>query len=415
MKKEIIITAKTVEEAMSKAYAEHSAEGEVSCEILEMPKKGFLGIGSTPAKVKVVIDDGEDDSDISSIISDLKSMKTVTDKGGDGTFRPEKKPAAKKPNKPAEKPAKPAVKQESAAPVKSEKVAKPQPVKIQEKKPVEVKTDAPKTDAPKAEKKPEAPKIDAPKAEKKPEAPRAEAPKKILTDEEKKQKYEPVSDVEMQFALDFVETVLRDLEIEATAISVKDGDGDYVGINIIGENTGALIGHHGETLDAIQYLANLSASRRSPTPNREFLKITVDIENYRAKREETLRSLARRMAAKAVKYKRNFVLEPMNPYERRIIHSEIQGIENVDTHSVGSDENRKVVVTYEGADKQDRRSGNRRRKNDRRDRAVSEGAPVSETAFETAPAAEPQHKGPTVLFDSSATNTSVNSDGWKKL
>ncbi|MBQ7827719.1 MAG: Jag N-terminal domain-containing protein [Clostridia bacterium] len=329
MKKEIIITAKTVEEAMSDAYAKYSAEGDVSFEILEMPKKGFLGIGGTPAKVKVVIDDGEDDIDISDILSDVKSMSTVTDRGGDG------KPAEKKPEPKANK-----------ADVEK-KNAEPAPKK--ENKPA---------DKPKA--KPEEKLAKAEKAEK---PAKTEAPaKKAYAEDNKKNKYEPVSEVEMQYAIEFVETVLRDLEIEAKAVSVKDEDGDFVGINIEGENTGALIGHHGETLDAIQYLANLSASRRSPTPNREFLKLTVDIENYRAKREDTLRALARRMAAKAVKYKRNFVLEPMNPYERRIIHSEIQQIENVDTHSVGSDENRKVVVTYEGADKSDRRSRQRRRR-----------------------------------------------------
>lgn len=346
MKKEIIITAKTVEEAMSQAYSQYSAEGEVSVEILEMPKKGFLGIGGSPAKVKVIIDDGEDDADISSIISDMKAMKVETDKGGDGKTYEEAKKTMPKPNKAnaektASKPAqKPAQKQEEKKEVKrDEKVAKPQPVKIQEKKPVEIKLQ--------------------PVVEDKAESVPAQ---KAFAEDDKKRRYEPVTDVEMQFAIEFVETVLRDLEIDAKAVSVKDNDGDYVGINIIGENTGALIGHHGETLDAIQYLANLSASRRSPTPNREFLKITVDIENYRAKREETLRALARRMAAKAVKYKRNFVLEPMNPYERRIIHSEIQQIENVDTHSVGSDENRKVVVTYEGADKAERRSRSRHRR-----------------------------------------------------
>ena len=330
MKKEIIITAKTVEEAMSEAYSKYSSEGEVSCEILEMPKKGFLGIGSTPAKIKAVIDDGEDEVDLSSIINDMKAMKVETDRGGDGKPAPaEKKPQPKAKPAPAEKPA-PKKEQPKAAPAaKSEPAEKPAP----------------------AEKKP------AP-AEKPAEKPA----KKAAADDSKKRKYDPVTEVEMQFAVEFIETVLRDLEIEAKAVPVKDEEGDFVGINIEGDNTGALIGHHGETLDAIQYLANLSASRRSPTPNREFLKITVDIENYREKREETLRALARRMAAKAVKYKRNFVLEPMNPYERRIIHSEIQLIDDVDTHSVGSDENRKVVVTYEGADKADRRNRQRRRR-----------------------------------------------------
>jgi predicted outer membrane repeat protein len=142
-----------------------------------------------------------------------------------------------------------------------------------------------------------------------------------------------------------------------------EGGAVYPRLVISGEGAGILIGHHGETLDAIQYLVNLSALRRGGNTQKEFVKIVVDIENYREKREETLRSLARRTAAKAQKYKKNVLLEPMNPYERRIIHSELQGVENISIHSVGSDENRKIVVTYEGADKVERRPrrGARRR------------------------------------------------------
>lgn len=319
---------------MSEAYSKYSSEGDVSCEILEMPKKGFLGIGGTPAKIKAIIDDGEDEVDLDSIINDMKAMKVETDRGGDG------KPMAEE-KKPQPKDVKP-------APQKAPAQKKEQPAKA---------APAPKT---KKEAEKPAPAVKAEQPAK--EIPVAAPAKKPVVDDDKKKKYDPVTDVEMQFAVEFIETVLRDLEIEAKAVPVKDDEGAYVGINIEGDSSGTLIGHHGETLDAIQYLANLSASRRSPTPNREFLKLTVDIENYREKREETLRALARRMANKALKYKRNFVLEPMNPYERRIIHSEIQLMDNVDTHSVGSDENRKVVVTYEGADKVDRRGRQRRRR-----------------------------------------------------
>ena len=158
------------------------------------------------------------------------------------------------------------------------------------------------------------------------------------------------------------------MEIDATASfdgieTAGEGGTSYPRLVISGEGAGILIGHHGETLDAIQYLVNLSALRRGGSTQKEFVKIVVDIENYRAKREETLRALARRMAAKAQKYKRNVLLEPMNPYERRIIHSEIQGFENVSTHSVGSDENRKIVITYEGEDKVERRGHRGYRKN----------------------------------------------------
>lgn len=350
MKKEYIITAKTVEEAMSDAYSKYSADGEVSCEILEMPKKGFLGLGAALAKIKVTVDDGEDDADISSIISDMKAMKVETDKGGDGMDHKETKAAAEKAPAPAK----------ASAPAKAEKPA------------ADKAADAPKPQAkPEPQPKPAQKPVEAAAPAAAPTAPAANAENKESARPEKK--YEPITEAEMGFAVEFIQNVITDMGSDGKPVVVKNDEGAFVGINIEGDDTGFLIGHHGETLDAIQFLANLSASRRSPTPDRDFLKIVVDIGNYRAKREETLRALARRMAGKAVKYKRNFVLEPMNPYERRIIHSEVQDIPDVSTHSVGSDENRKVVVTYEGADKQERRRGGRRRNPSYRDRADRAG------------------------------------------
>ena len=123
-----------------------------------------------------------------------------------------------------------------------------------------------------------------------------------------------------------------------------DGEDGEKKIIVEGGNAAILIGHHGETLDALQYLANLAANKRIDGVKGEYVKISVDVEGYRAKREETLRALARRMADKVLKYKKSVMLEPMNPYERRIIHSEIQNIEGVSTNSIGSDGNRKVVV-----------------------------------------------------------------------
>ena len=174
---------------------------------------------------------------------------------------------------------------------------------------------------------------------------------------------EGVTQAEMDYALDFANTLLENMKLDAKAVQA-DANGDeyiingeanvYPRINIIGADTGILIGHHGETLDAIQYLVNLSALRKSKQKDGDYVKIVVDIEGYREKREETLRTLARRMAARAVKYKRNVFLEPMNAYERRIIHSELQSFENVSTHSVGADKDRKIIITYEGPDKRER-------------------------------------------------------------
>ena len=144
-------------------------------------------------------------------------------------------------------------------------------------------------------------------------------------------------------ALDFIKTVIADMGLQATA-TMTDGDNDDKLINIDGEGSGVLIGHHGETLDSLQYLANLAANKKVDGEKREHVKITLDAEGYRAKREETLRALARRMADKVLRYKKSVMLEPMNPYERRIIHSEVQNIEGVATNSIGSENNRKVVM-----------------------------------------------------------------------
>lgn len=145
-------------------------------------------------------------------------------------------------------------------------------------------------------------------------------------------------------ALDFAKTLLADMEIEADVKAGLNENGEYF-IDINGEDAGILIGHHGETLDAVQYLCNLAANKKeNEEDDREYTRVVVDISGYRAKREETLRSLARRMAEKAIKYKRSVSLEPMPSGERRIIHSEVQKIEGVSTNSVGSENNRRVVI-----------------------------------------------------------------------
>ncbi len=144
-------------------------------------------------------------------------------------------------------------------------------------------------------------------------------------------------------ALTLIRELVANMNVEAT-VTMTDGEDGEKKIIVEGGNAAILIGHHGETLDALQYLANLAANKKVGGVKGEYVKISVDVEGYRAKREETLRALARRMADKVLKYKKSVMLEPMNPYERRIIHSEIQNIEGVSTNSIGSDGNRKVVV-----------------------------------------------------------------------
>lgn len=334
MNDEIIVTGKTVEEAMALAAAQYSGEN-VSYDIVEMPKKGFLGIGASPAKIRVTVNK-EEEIDLSDLVTSVKSMKVATNKGGSGeTF--EKKKEAKPERKP-----RPEKTEKTEKPERKERPAKQAPVRVE------------KAVA---------------------EQPAKEPRVIVVTDEEK------------AFALEFANNLLKNMGVDATAAfdgieTAGEGGTTYPRLVISGDGAGILIGHHGETLDAIQYLVNLSALRRGGNTQKEFVKIVVDIENYRKKREETLRALARRMAIKAQKYKRNVVLEPMNPYERRIIHSEIQGFENVSTHSVGSDENRKIVVTYEGADKIERRPRSRYNQRPRREDVVAENVTAESASFE---------------------------------
>ncbi len=147
-------------------------------------------------------------------------------------------------------------------------------------------------------------------------------------------------------AREFIDTLLENMEIHADVEMTATRKSDRQ-ISIVGEEAGVLIGHHGDTLEALQYLTNLAANKREEDESRDYVHITVDVENYRSKREGTLRSLARRMAAKAQRTGKSVMLEPMSPYERRIIHSEVQGIEGVSTNSVGVDDGRRVVIFLE--------------------------------------------------------------------
>ena len=181
----------------------------------------------------------------------------------------------------------------------------------------------------------------------------------------------------MDAAAKFVNTIIADLELEAEASIVETASGEAT-VTVTGKDASTLIGHHGDTLDAFQYLVNLAANKKE-SDERKYTRITVDIENYREKREKTLRALANRMAEKVKKTGRSVSLEPMNAYERRIIHSEVQLIEGVTTNSVGQEGNRRVIIYIEGTAKPteakapraaSERSRDRRRdgkRNDKRD------------------------------------------------
>lgn len=155
-------------------------------------------------------------------------------------------------------------------------------------------------------------------------------------------------------AMEFLAKIIAHMNINAKPTVVEESKTELK-IDIVGENLGILIGYHGEILDSLQYLTYLavnkgdedSESEISGGARNEAVRISIDVENYRKKREETLRELAKKMADKALKYRRPVTLEPMSAYERRIIHSTIQDIEGVTTYSIGQDNERKIVITKE--------------------------------------------------------------------
>ncbi|MBQ3489831.1 MAG: protein jag [Clostridia bacterium] len=201
----------------------------------------------------------------------------------------------------------------------------------------------------------------------------------------------------LEAARNFIETLMADLEIQAEIQIHDDGNGESL-ITIEGEGASILIGHHGDTLEAFQYLVNLAANKKDDE-ERQYTRITVNIENYREKREETLRKLAVKMAAKVKKSGRNIALEPMNAYERRIIHAEIQKIDGVSTNSVGSEGNRRVIIFPEGATKptearperkQNQKRGDRREKTERREKPAYDKAKADQREKSAAEKSEPR-------------------------
>ena len=190
--------------------------------------------------------------------------------------------------------------------------------------------------APKAEnRKPAAKKPSAPKAEaKKAENPAPKAPAVPVTE------FAPGSREER--TVSFLTGLLERMGVECT-VSLSQREGGGLDVKLDGPNMGAVIGRRGETLDAIQHLVNYAVNRGSD----KHAHINVDAEDYRSKREESLVHLAQKMAAKAIKYKRSMALEPMNSYERHVIHTALQDYEGVSTSSTGTEPNRRVVVSYE--------------------------------------------------------------------
>lgn len=302
-------SAKTVEEAISAGLEALGASiSDVTIEVLEEGSKGLFGLfGSRQAKVRLTMKETEED-----ILASLDAKKA-----------PAKPAAPAKAENPAPTP-KADVASAAEKPAAAPKADKP----------------APRKSAPKAEK-PAAPKAaEAPRAEKKPLPPKA--PVKPL--EKPVVTMIPADQVDAESAAGKAQAFLKELThlmgVEVAVEVGNDQDGN-VFVQMTGDTLGILIGRRGETLDALQYLTSLRVNRGQEG----YTRVTLDTENYRAKREDTLVRLANRMANRAVKTGRRVSLEPMNPYERRIIHSALQPNENVDTHSEGEEPNRHVVIT----------------------------------------------------------------------
>ena len=276
-------SARTVDAAIDEALKELGlSRDDVSVEILEMGKSGFLGFGAVPARVRVSYE-----------TPDPEPVKPAP-----------KKAAASAPAR-AEKPA--PARAEKPAPARAEKPARTE-------KPAPAKADKP-----------------AAQPEEKPAAAPAAA-------DGENPDYTAIRS--------FLTGLLERMGVSAD-IEIGPRDNGGINVNLTGASMGAIIGRRGETLDAIQHLTNYVVNKDSE----KHLHISVDAEAYRSKREESLTRLAEKMAEKAIKYKRSMALEPMNSYERHVIHTALQNYEGVTTSSTGVEPNRRVVVAYVKPDK----------------------------------------------------------------
>ena len=295
MEKSIVTTGKTIDLAIEAALNQLGLDrSSVSVQILQKEKAGFLGFGAQLAKVQVTYE--------------------VAD--------PEPAPQAVK------------------SALGSASRSKPRPAAAPVKKPEAPKAEAPKAEAPRKEApKAETPKKEAPKAEKPVKQPRPE-PKTETPKEPKVFAPAEAGSVEEKIE-QFLKGLLEHMGSEAVPHAVKGEDNTYR-VELVGKDLGYLIGRRGDTLDAIQHLCNYSINRDVEG----HVRINVDAEDYRAKREDSLRKYARKKAQQVLKARRRTTLEPMNAYERHVIHATLQEVDNITTYSTGTEPNRRVVVEY---------------------------------------------------------------------
>ncbi len=228
---------------------------------------------------------------------------------------------------------------------------------------VEEKKETPKKVEKKAEPAAKAPKTEK-KTEKKPQ-PKKEAKKEASKAEKKAEPKIDLSAIEPKEneATEYLKSILVGMGFTDVGVTAREAEEDIYFEITCGEDYGNIIGRRGETLDALQYLTRLFVNRADDNNKR----VALNVGDYRARREDTLKALAKRQATRVLKYSKSFALEPMNPYERRIIHTAIQEIEGVTSHSVGEGDRRRVVITPEGGEKGGYRDrGNRRGNRERR-------------------------------------------------
>ena len=198
-------------------------------------------------------------------------------------------------------------------------------------------------------------------------------------------------------AADYLEKVFRQMNILDTQIRIEETEENAAKLVLTGNDIGFIIGHRGETLDALQYLSGLVANH----VDNSYFRITLDVENYREKRKETLEKLGRRMAEKSLKNKRNYSLEPMNPYERRIIHTAVQEIEGAKSWSEGEENNRHVVIGPESGEV--RRRGEGRGRNYRGGKRYGDRKPSRPKTAQPKEKSAPQEKPAEIKKDAGTT------------
>jgi len=309
MEKSIIKTGKTIDIAVQNALTELALDRDsVSVEVLENARTGFLGIGASPAKVKVTYQ--VPDEVVAPVVPEApKSALGSASRNAKPKERPETAQATAVISRPGKKPA---------------AEEKPQEPKR------EVRNDRPK----KNDQKPRQNKENKPSEKK--EMPKQE------TVEVPVREYVPAAPGSVEEEIEkFLKGLLERMGSEAVAHAYKVDDESYRA-DLVGSDVGLLIGRRGDTLDAIQYLTSYSINRE----RNNRIRVSVDAGGYRYKREEALQQLAKKMAAKAAKYHRNFTLEPMNAYERHIIHATLQDYPDVTTFSTGTEPHRRIVVAY---------------------------------------------------------------------